>query len=789
MNQAVSGLGLLLLFALLLWTLLRLRRTTKALRARLDQHTEAHSSFLERLTDAMGDALYVLDERNVCIFVNRETERVLGYGRDELLGQQLHHLVHPFRADGTALPLSECPIQCRVAQGLEYRSESEVFVRKGGKRLPVAITSVPLHEGGRLAGSVVVFHDITDRERTEAELAQAKEEADKSSRAKGEFLANMSHELRTPMNAIIGLSHLALQTTLTEQQQDYLNKIQQTSKALLGILNDILDFSKIEAGKLSLEHVDFRLDDVIDHVCSLVCLRAEDKGLDVVIRRSSDLPERLVGDPLRLDQVITNLVQNAIKFTEHGEVVLGFEVEDRRPARPDSIDLRVTVKDTGIGMQEEQRARLFRSFSQADSSTTRRYGGTGLGLAISKQLVEMMGGTIGVESTLAQGSTFFFTASFGLGSDQPAFGLTAPEIAGKRVLVADDHATSRETVCALLASFGLDARPVDSTWEAIEELEVSERPYDLIVADARLRGAAELGVEQWGNAKLPLILLTSYGQHPAIGERMATVPKPVSPSTLLDAVLPLLGHARVRRVALPIPRSVDAIQAVLGAHVLLAEDNEINQQIARELLQRCGVRVTLATNGREAVDALSRGPVDLILMDVQMPVMDGYQATQAIRADPKRSKVPIVAMTAHAMAGDREKCLAAGMDDHVTKPIDPEALFDVLVRWIGPKVKPPHVSARPIGTSAQTSVALIAKDGIDLPTVLHYVDNDRDLLQTVFTQFHDDYQDMGDRLRVMVNEKRYDALLRPVHTLKGIAATLGASALAQAALGLEHVLR
>ncbi|WP_067063993.1 response regulator [Roseateles chitosanitabidus] len=554
------------------------------------------------------------------------------------------------------------------------------------------------------------------------ELQALKEAAEAAAHAKSDFLANMSHEIRTPMNAIIGMSHLALQTGLDARQRNYIEKVHRSAENLLGVIDDILDFSRIEAGKLSLERVPFRLEEVLEHLVNLIGFRVEDKGLELLLQLPPELPTALIGDPLRLGQVLVNLGNNAAKFTDRGEIIVGIEANPAMraadgagldaPPEPE-VELHFWVRDTGIGMTPDQQARLFRSFSQADSSTTRKYGGSGLGLAICKQLVEMMGGRIWLESAPDRGSTFHFSARFGLqpeGSDLPARrALMAHELARLRTLVVDDNRAAREILSTLGTSFGLDVATAADGAQALQEVERAQdggHPYALVLMDWQMPGIDGIeAARQLGDGRLDqapaVVLVTSFGRDDSLTAALAAsqaaspasrrpvlLTKPVTASSLLSAIGEALGH--VDRPAPTAERrrqsTQEAMRQLAGARVLVAEDNELNQELAAALLEDAGLHVTLAVNGQVALDLLAEAPggYDGVLMDIQMPVLDGYAATRALREDPRWRTLPIIAMTANAMSGDREKVLEAGMNDHIPKPLDVDALFETLARWVRP---------------------------------------------------------------------------------------------------------
>jgi len=542
--------------------------------------------------------------------------------------------------------------------------------------------------------NIILQKNAGELKRANLELQKAQEEAVGATRAKSEFLANMSHEIRTPMNAIMGLTYLALQTELNAKQKDYLTKIENSSNSLLNIINDILDFSKIEAEKLDIESVPFKLGDVLDNLTDLTSLKAEKKGLEILFKIAKNVPISLVGDPLRLGQILLNLLSNAIKFTEKGEVLLAVYVEHEKG---EQICLRFDVADTGIGLTKEQQGKLFQYFTQADSSTSRRYGGSGLGLAICRKLVAMMDGNISVSSIAEQGSVFTFTAFFGKSASQPEQALVPDsDLQDMRVLVVDDSEIARDVLREALQSFTFQVTTVESGYDALDELErvavAEEEPYRLVLMDWKMDGMD--GVETSKRIKLrglsqipTIIMVTAYGREEVMHQAKQIgldgfLIKPVNRSLLFDAIMDALGRKHIESAipSMQAPKSIGSEQVALsGITVLLVEDNEINRYVARELLEKRGILVTEAVNGREAVDAVSRRGFDAVLMDVQMPEMNGLEATRIIREENKQ--IPIIATTAHAMAEQREECLEAGMNDHVSKPIDPAELYGVLGKW------------------------------------------------------------------------------------------------------------
>jgi two-component system, sensor histidine kinase and response regulator len=646
-----------------------------------------------------------------------------------------------------------------------------------------------------------VSQDITEFKRLEMELSTAKKIAEAATKAKSDFLANMSHEIRTPMNAILGMTHLALKTDLTAKQRDYLMKSKAAAQSLLGIINDILDFSKIEAGKLDMERTDFRLEGVLENVSSLICQKAHDKNLEFLIASPQDIPPNLVGDPLRLGQILINLVSNAVKFTEKGEIVLTIVMLEKDL---DRVNLRFSVRDTGIGMTPQQSARLFQAFSQADSSTTREYGGTGLGLSISKRLIEMMGGNIWVESNFGLGSTFYFTAWFGIGSGEAKRRSLIPDIAGIRVLVVDDNQHARDILSDFLKGLALRVKSVSSGEEAIRELAAADEqdPYHLVMVDWQMPGMDGLEVSRIitrGNRlkHIPkLVMVTAFGRDDiyAQAEDAAIdgyLLKPVTPSTLYDTLVDLFGIVGRETDALQITRAVATRHDASGIRILLVEDNEMNQQVATELLESAGATVRIANHGAEAVKILTEGeqppPFDIVFMDLQMPEMDGFTATRLIRAHPGTHELPVIAMTAHALVEERQRCLQAGMNEHVGKPIDPDALFATLTRWAKPRVQTSAAGPKPV--APVSDVILPEIDGVDLVDGLARVNGNKRLYCDLLAQFAASQSGVESQIMVAIHSGDNDLVERIAHTIKGVSGNIGLRNLSTVAGNLERAVR
>jgi len=768
---------------------LELNRTAVSLRLSNDE--------LRAIFDAATVGIALINEGSIqsC---NTTMELMFGYEQDELTGKSVRLL---YSDDASFSEDSELLRRDMMTLG-SFRKESEL-VRRDGTRFWCRMMVQPIAAHSPQQGYAATFEDISLELKARAEIERARELAEDAAAVKASFLANMSHEIRTPMNAIIGMTHLALRAGPPPGILDYLRKIDRSSKHLLGIINDILDFSKAEAGRMAIERAGFDLRTVIDNVSGLVADAAAEKGLKLVIDIAGDVPASLIGDPLRISQILINYLNNAVKFTEAGQITISVAVEQRQG---NSLKLRFSVRDTGIGLTAEQQGRLFESFQQGDPSTTRRFGGTGLGLAISKRLAELMGGEVGVESAPGAGSTFWFAIPIEEGAvdAQPQPRPSAPM--SDRILVVDDDEAAREVERAMLEDMGYAAVSVASGSDALIELRRAHdagQPYELVLLDWKMPEmdglATAARIREIPLQKLPVILMVTAYDPQELRQQAASIghleimAKPVSRKVLDEMLARLLGPAARSAVdGLPASRDQASVD-IGGARVLLVEDNELNQEVACEILKEFGLLVDLAGNGAEAIAKLEGQHYDVVLMDLQMPVMDGIQAALRIRQDPRFGALPIIAMTASVMEEDQKRCLAAGMNDHVAKPIEPDLLLGTLRKWVRPAAAgAPRHSAAPAGPRRQDKAlppALSRIEGLDCAQGLRRTGGKTDLYLALLGKFiASQRQAAGDIARAIAADD-WETALRLAHTLKGVSGNIGATGVMAAAATLESAVR
>lgn len=767
------------------------------------QTLEHQVALIEALLDTIPNPIFYKGPDSRFIGCNQAYESVFGINREQFIGKRV-------------LDLDYLPLEDRQA----YQAEDEAVIRdcqRVSRNQTLVFADGLSHHAlysvtgfcsadGSPGGLIGVIVDVSDLKAAEEDARQARALAEEAASVKAEFLANMSHEIRTPMNAVIGMTQLALQTDLSAQQRNYLTKALNAADGLLKLINDVLDFSKIEAGKMVAERVAFKLEHVLTRVLDLAVISARDKGLELLLDVNSDVPPDLLGDPMRLGQVLTNLVSNAVKFTQEGNITVRVA---RTATQGDHCVLRFEVVDSGIGIRPQVLQSIFDAFSQADGSTTRRFGGTGLGLSICKRIVEMLGGEMGVTSVSGQGSTFYFTVHVGLAeasakSAMPP--LLQPFTQGTRALVVDDNAAAREVFQHMLSALAFSVDTVANGDEALQAVKAAQQaghPYRVALIDWKMPGMD--GVETlrrlqaMHHGSYPDCVLATAHDRDELNRALGDTPvagvlhKPVTASTLHDALVAVMNRqadGETRAAPAVLPPLADIKLALAGKKVLLVEDNDTNRELVVELLWRVGIAADVAVNGLEGVQKVQKGQYGLVLMDCQMPVMDGLEATRAIRQNPSFADLPVVALTANVLAGEREKCLLAGMSDYLAKPIDLQMFYRVLTRWLAPDhcfalERTPDaadVHWQPTGAGDDTSV-------LDPDIALQRMGGDRDLYERMLSRFQARESDAATRLRAALTQGDTKTAYRVVHNVKGLAGSIGAGDVAQASeallLGLD----
>lgn len=740
---------------------------------------------LQKITDRITSGLFVLDRNEIIRFANPSSAKITGYSQSELIGKHLMEICLIRLPDGTSLPYEEWPVPPILKKGKEFSTELIGYFKDPTIPVFMEVHGEPLYDSESITGALIIFTDITERQKTQQALLAAKEAAESAARVKSEFLATMSHEIRTPMNGVIGMTSLLLDTNLTSEQLEYVETIRISGDSLLTIINDILDFSKIDSGKMALEFFPFRVNDCIEEAIDLLSQKAMQKKLGLFYLIEPDVPEYVVSDITRLRQVLVNLISNAVKFTEEGEIFIHVR---RELDSPDS--LLFTVRDTGIGISSEKQSKLFTPFSQADSSTTRRYGGTGLGLAISARLVNLLGGRIWLESEPGRGTIFHFTVHVEKArqiTDKNLDQLTK-NIKNRRVLIVDDNPTNCRILHHLASKWKMIPKIATSAQQALDMITAGQM-FDLAIIDMQMPDMDGMTLarnlnQRFGKYKLPLILLSSMGafdSSPTIPQELfaAYISKPVKQSRLLDTILQILADKEPAKEKKTNAKQLDPdLARYIPLKILVAEDNPVNQKLILRVLEKMGYLADMTANGLEVIEALKRQSYDLIFMDVQMPEMDGLEAAQRIvkEFDPTRRPV-IVAMTANVMQGDRERCLKAGMDDYIAKPVQIHAIQNVIQKWGVPLPQPEVVSGLlPVNLDVV----------LDKKITNGFKDMGAIFVKEMILAFEEETQQTFEVIQSAVKQANAQQVSRAAHSLHGASLNMGAAILAQAAFAVEQ---
>jgi|GEM_PF-2111315 len=745
---------------------------------------------LQSITETMAEGLFVQNTDGEITFINRSAEAILKQPPNYALGKVAHNLIHVhLDSDEQPSTLEQCPIRIATQKGETYHSEDTLFRRHDGLLIPVQVTSAPFNIDNMLAGSVTVFRDVTHRKLYELELKTAQKEAIESARSKSEFLANMSHEIRTPMNGVLGMLELTLDTDLDPDQKEYLRVAHSSGTSLLHLLNSILDLAKYESNKIELEHIDFNLRTLLEDCLKLFASQAQSKQLELSLLLDTNTPDYLNGDSMRLRQVITNLIGNAIKFTAEGEITIQVTLVDR----VEKWDLYLAISDTGIGIPEAAQHKIFNSFSQADGTTTRQYGGTGLGLSLSKQIIESMGGTIGVESTPGVGSTFWFDIDLDPATEShPAFA-AHPCLQGVSALIVDNNVTNQLVLERFCEIWGLRHQTVNSAKKALDSLHFasgSDHPFKIVFTDRNLPDDMD-GIELIDSIKkdpvlkqIKTILLSSSSsrslkQHSDKTAVDLIMSKPISMQDLHDNLVRTLSLKTDTTKKPTVPELPNEFK---GFKILVAEDNEVNRKVVLANLNKLGLKTTFAENGQEALDAFKEAAFDLVLMDCQMPVMDGTSATKWIREYEVSNQLPatpIIALTAFVTKEEIDKCLNAGMNGHLGKPFTRKDLIQLLDTFLIQKTAPNHPK-----TTIGTDMPVIVKSTID--DLNELLDGE---INMIISPFVDSLPDLLSDIQNGVEDGNAQQIFQAAHSLKSSAANLGGMQVSDIAKHIESLAR
>jgi len=774
-------------------------RTDMTAQKEMEQAASKSEEWQRTILNNLGDGVYLLDLHGRITYLNATGEQLFGYSFTELENRSLHDIVHHHRVDGSVLSPQECSMLINMKQQMVYQSDDEFFFRKNGRGFPASVNAVPLYESGELVGTVVCFRDIGEQRAIQKQLIEAKEAVEQATTVKSEFLSTMSHEIRTPMNGIIGMTDLLLDTPLNAEQLEFMTIIKSSSNALLGIINDILDFSKIEAGQFEIESLNFSFQNVINGCTDVISPRAHEKSLSLISYIDPKIPEHLLGDPMRLRQIVLNFLSNAVKFTDEGSI---FAKAILQKQTVDEVWVRLEITDNGIGISEETQQRLFQPFSQADSSTTRRYGGTGLGLSICKKLIDLMQGRIGVQSALGEGSIFWIELPFKLPNNANEHLIDSTQIKNKLVLVLGYEKGHHEIYVSYLNSWAVDVhscKDISESATLLEQVKDSVKLYDAVLLAGlsieQLLQTIQLIRAEKQLSYVPIIVCQSSFDSNIRNQLLNcganhVLTNPVKQSVLFDSLVEIFYNKTNRRSSEKL--FITAVNQFIAAggkkyYLLLVEDNVVNQKVATGLLIKMGFDVDLANNGQEAFDILTTShDYDLVLMDCQMPIMDGFVATSVIREyemKHKLKRVPIIAMTANAMQGDRERCLEVGMDDYVTKPIDVDKLQFALKSWLAEETVHPQ-KVELLENKIDSESSKMEKSPIEMRRMLDLFDGEEDIIDELLGVFYDSIAPLKTKLAAAIHE-RGASVKAVAHEIKGSSANIGAEILGDLAEELE----